>query len=375
MNAVRLANEAAGGMGAAAETAVRHQRSDADSTTLRERLEPLTAAAPGATGVIAAAVRGPESALLCHGRRDLPQLPAHVGPHTRFELGSVTKTFTALLLAEMVTRGDVRLDDPITAYLPAGAAPRHPSARRITLLHLATHTSGLPRLPANLYPVALPRWGSNPYADYTPEHLLQAASRIRLHGRPGTRLHYSNFGVGLLGRLLAEAVGEDYERLVAARVCAPLGMTGTHAGTTSDDATGYRRGRPVPPWLIPGLPGAGCLRSSASDLLHYLDALVHPDATPLGAPLHDVCRARLVAPHGGDRLCLVWNLRSFPGHELVFHSGGTRGFTTFAGFSRQAGVGLAAATNTAPTLRGTFIRTAYQMLKSLISDPVAKPDG
>ncbi|MGP3952311.1 serine hydrolase domain-containing protein [Streptomyces sp. 7N604] len=362
-------------------------RTDTSTTDLQGRLAALTGAVPHGTAVVAAAISGPEQALFCHGSTGHGPGVRAVGPDTRFEIGSLTKTFTALLLADMAARGEVRLDDPITAHLPPGAAPRHPSARRITLLHLATHTSGLPRLPANLYPVALPRWGTNPYAGYSPEQLLRAIAHARPRSRPGRRVHYSNFGVGLLGRLLAEAAGDTYEHLIADRVCAPLGMTATAtaAAPAADRATGHRRrGEPVPTWRIPGLPGAGCLASSAADLLRYLDAHLHPDRAPttaaassLAAALHDVRRPRLAVPRTGDRLCLVWNLRSFPGrgprpgYDLLFHSGGTCGFTAFAGFSPQAGVALAAVAGTAPSLRGTFVQAAYRRLGSLVRERTA----
>ncbi|GAA2285676.1 serine hydrolase domain-containing protein [Streptomyces atrovirens] len=346
------------------------------SPSLADRLAPT---APGATAVVTATVQGTRHSVSCHGHPSASPGTA-TGPRTVFELGSVTKTMTALLLAQMCVRGEVRLEDPITEYLPPHARPRHAAADRVTLLHLATHTSGLPRLPANLYPVALPRWTTEPYAGYTPDHLLGAAARIRPRPAPGTRVRYSNFGVGLLGRLLAEAAGETYEHLLATRICAPLALADTavvpsppDSGRTpeagpADLAVGHRRGRPVPPMSMPGLPGAGAVRSCARDLLRYLDAHLHPSATPLAAALHEVRRPRLAKPAGGDRIALVWNVRTFPGHDLYFHCGGTSGFTAFVGFSPQAETGLAALANTTPSLRNNFVQAAYCLLTSLVGE-------
>lgn len=143
---------------------------------------------------------------------------------TRFETGSVTKTFTALLLAELVARREVRYDDPVARYLPRRAA-----APPITLLHLATHTSGLPRLPPGLLTGSARRaWFTNPYAGYSSAELLTAFSRAEPRHRPGTRVRYSNFGAGLLGHALARAAGgsdEDpdagYGALLTERVLTP----------------------------------------------------------------------------------------------------------------------------------------------------------
>jgi D-alanyl-D-alanine-carboxypeptidase/D-alanyl-D-alanine-endopeptidase len=181
------------------------------------------AAVARAPAVVLATVVGEETMVACHGD------PAP-DAHTVFELGSITKTFTALLLAEMVTRGEVDYDDPITACLPPEARPRRGTDAPITLVQLATHTAGLPRLPANLYLQALPVWWTNPYSRYRLEDLYLATDRTRAGRHPGAPMHYSDFGVGLLGQLLANAAAADYRDLVLDRVCRPLGMTDTSPG-------------------------------------------------------------------------------------------------------------------------------------------------
>jgi serine-type D-Ala-D-Ala carboxypeptidase/endopeptidase len=315
------------------------------------------AAASRAPAAVLAAVAGGEATVAFHGE------PA---PHAHavFELGSVTKTFTALLLAEMVIRGEVDYDDPITAYLPPEALPRRATKALITLEQLATHTAGLPRLPTNLYLRALPIWGTNPYARYRLDDLYRATARIRTRRQRGTRVRYSNLGVGLLGQLLANAAGSDYRDLVIDRVCRPLGMMDTLAGPGAACVTGYRRGRPLPPWEMGALAAAGTLRSSAADLLRYLEAQLHPEITPLADALR-ATQAPRVAAKGRDHICLVWNRRDSRHGDLLFHSGATRGFTSFVGFCPQAGTGVVALTNTTPTRRHNMIPTAYSLLKAL----------
>ncbi|MEU8133449.1 serine hydrolase domain-containing protein [Streptodolium elevatio] len=347
-------------------------------------LADLVQASPGATAVTLAAIHDGRSEVLCHGREFAGGAPAT--PATAYEVGSVTKTFTALLLADSVARGEVRLSDPVDAYLPAGCRPRVAAGGPMTLLHLATHTSGLPRLPPGLAVRALPNWSDNPYAAFSDDQFRAALPRTRVTNRPGSRVRYSNYGVALLGRLLAGAAGRTYPELLAERVCRPLGLTAT--GCAPDpvaQAVGHRRGRPLPPWRIPGLPAAGALRSTGDDMLRYLAAHLTPTSTPqagalstgalpTGAPpmadaLREVRKPRLSRARSGDELCLVWNSRQVGGQSVVFHAGATRGFVAFLGFAPQSGTALAAMTNTGPTLTGAFVQTAYSALRGLMATP------
>ncbi|MFC1415477.1 serine hydrolase domain-containing protein [Streptacidiphilus cavernicola] len=332
-------------------------------------IAPLLDAAPGATAVALAAVRGRDTLLRWTGTTDRAAGRA-VDADTRFEIGSLSKTCTALLLAEAVARAEVRYGDPIARHLPSGTAPRHRSGEPITVLHLATHTSGLPRLPRGMFPGALRDWSGNPYGRYSEQQLFDSLATTAVRARPGTRVYYSNLGVGLLGHVLAGAAGTSYPELLRARVLDPLALTRTTGDAGCDQATGHWHGRPRPPWSIPALPGAGALRSSARDLLRYLQALIDPaGAGPLADALTDVQRPRLALPRTGDRICLVWNLRSSPGRDLFFHSGGTRGFTAFIGFCPQTRTGLAALANTTPTGNDAFSQAAYSTLRKLPGTP------
>ncbi|MDL5206585.1 serine hydrolase domain-containing protein [Streptomyces sp. ALI-76-A] len=332
----------------------------------------LLGAAHGASTIVIGLYHQGRRALVARGRTThAGGPPADAG--TRFEIGSLTKTFTALLLAEQAARGELHLHDPLARHLPhATALPA--GGEDITLTHLATHTSGLPRLPPGLVRSALPRTFTNPYAAFTTENVLHALTRTRLRAAPGTRVRYSNFGLGLLGHALTAAADHTpYPALLNTRVLHPLRLHATDCapaarpGTTQ--ATGYHHHRTRPPFHIPGLPAAGILRSSARDLLTTLEALLDPTAA--GAPptlttaLREVLRPRLRTPRNTG-LSLVWNIRSrTDGSTLYHHSGGTCGFTTFAGFNPHHRTALVALANTAPGRGNTLIQEAYNTLTGL----------
>jgi serine-type D-Ala-D-Ala carboxypeptidase/endopeptidase len=142
---------------------------------------------------------------------------------TVFEIGSMTKVFTSLLLADMVRRGEVALADPVAKYLPAEVKVPERGGAKITLQHLAMQTSALPRLPSNLNP----KDANNPYADYTVQQLYEFLSSAELTRDIGSRYEYSNLGAGLLGHALARRAGTDYETLVRKSILDPLGMKST----------------------------------------------------------------------------------------------------------------------------------------------------
>jgi len=202
---------------------------------------------------------------------------------TLFEIGSISKVFTTTLLADMHFKNEVRLDDPVNAYLPAAAKLPSRGGVEVTLRHLATHTSGLPRLPVNLR-----LWKANPknpYVHYTVDDLYAGLAKTRPRRTPGTKTQYSNLGMGLLGHVLALAAGTNYETLVKERICRPLGMNDTTITLSEDQerrlAPGHSLGRPTSNWDLPTLAGAGALRSTLRDMLCFLRANVEPASTPL----------------------------------------------------------------------------------------------
>lgn len=264
-----------------------------------------------------------------------------------FEIGSATKVFTALLLADAVQRGEVALTDPISRYLPADVKAPVRGGRQITLEDLATHTSGLPRLPSNLAPAA----PTNPYADYTVAQLYAFLSSYELPGDIGARYEYSNLGAGLLGHLLARRAGVDYETLVRTRITQPLGMTSTAIGLSAEMkprlVAGHNSGRvAVPLWDIPTLAGAGALRSSADDLLTLLSAQLGLAPTPLSTTAVSMLATRRSTGQPGLDIALGWHLLKTPGGgEIAWHNGGTGGHRSFIGFDRANRTGVVVLSN------------------------------
>jgi D-alanyl-D-alanine-carboxypeptidase/D-alanyl-D-alanine-endopeptidase len=267
-----------------------------------------------------------------------------------FEIGSVTKVFTATLLADMVEQGRVRLDDPVQRHLPEHA--RLPvRGRPITLCDLATQTSGLPRLPPGLFRRSLRR-RHDPYEDFSEQDLIHTLARTRLKGPPAVRLRYSNFGFGLLGYVLASRAGTSYGQLVGERICAPLGLADTGIEVAEDVsgrfADGHnRRGRRVPHWHFDALAGAGGLRSTVNDLLHFLDLQLTEPTIRLARAAHATHTPQ--ARRGRLEQGLGWvslPLRGDP-RRMLWHNGGTGGFRSFLGFVPDTKVGVVVLSNSA----------------------------
>jgi D-alanyl-D-alanine-carboxypeptidase/D-alanyl-D-alanine-endopeptidase len=260
---------------------------------------------------------------------------------TVFEIGSITKVFTALLLQDMIERGEMKLDDPVQKFLPDSVKVPTYQGRQITLLHLATHTSGLPRMPNNLSPRS---WRDPDQADYTVEQLYAFLSRHRLRRVPGSEAVYSNLGMLLLGHVIVQKAGKDYEALIIERICQPLRMNSTRIALTpeleSRLATGHAMpGRPVSRMNFRFLPGAGGLHSSANDLLKFVSAYLGLNPTPLNSLME---KARAFHPiESGTKLMLAWG-----GDDTAFgHNGGTYGYMTIIGFDPKQRRGFTVLSN------------------------------
>lgn len=271
-----------------------------------------------------------------------------------FEIGSVSKVLTALLLADLVVDGRIALDEPIGPYLPEAARGGPGGAGEITFLELTTHTSGLPRLPDNLRLTAatLP----NPYAAYSMDDLWACVARLRRP--PGAAApEYSNLGVGLLGNVLATVAGATYEAAVRERVLAPLGMADTAIALAPEQLErlelGHTRsGRRAVSWDLPTLAGAGAWRSSARDMLRFLEANMNPPAGRLGEAIR-LCQAARVTVQEGVAMGMAWVLSDRQGGTVVWHNGGTGGYNSWVGFAQDRGVGAAVLTNyTVPARAG-----------------------
>lgn len=265
------------------------------------------------------------------GRRIVARGPggkaAPFGDRTVFEIGSMSKIFTALLLADMVVKGEVSLDDPAEKYLPAGAKMPERNGRKITLRDLSNQHSGLPRLPSNM-PFGNPE---DPYSDYTEKMMLDFLTGYELTRDIGSQFEYSNLGVGLLGYLLGRAGHSDYETMIARRITGPLGMRDTAITLSSDQKARFAQGhdaymRPTGAWSLPTLAGAGALRSTITDMLIFVSAALDPKS-PIGPAMKLATAERWPLGAPGRAIGLGWIISEVDkGRETLFHNGGTGGF-------------------------------------------------
>jgi CubicO group peptidase (beta-lactamase class C family) len=271
--------------------------------------------------------------------------------NTIFEIGSITKVFTSLLLADMVERGEVALTDPISKYLPANVKVPERNGRSITLQDLSNHTSGLPRLPANLGM----KDQTNPYADYTVDQLYQFLSSYTLPRDIGSQYEYSNLGGGLLGHVLTRRAGMDYEALVRSRITGPLKMSSTAIALSTDMRARFAAGHnetltPVSNWDLPTLAGAGALRSSTNDLMNFVSANLGLTESPLAPAMARMLTVRRSTGGPGVDIALGWHIFTSGGRDIIWHNGGTGGYRTFIGFDPKARVGVVVLSNTSTTL-------------------------
>jgi len=257
----------------------------------------------------------------------------------RYELGSLTKTFTVLLAARMADEGVIGLDDSLAAHLPVRSTP-------ITLRHLATHTSGLPRVPHDLLPGALLHPRRNPYTRYGTDRLLAAFSRARPRHAPGAHWNYSNFGVALLGQALSRAAGTPYPELLAEKVLNPLGLTRTGATPAPSDAVGYRRDGTtrVPCTSMGAFAPAASVRATPGDLLTYVEAHLAPGGS-LGPALRQVVVPQLRRGRPPQTHTLTWFRHDSAHGPVLFHSGATFGQQAYAGFHPASGTAVVALAN------------------------------
>lgn len=295
------------------------------------------------------------SRVVCHGKLD-NGTDRDVDGDTLFAIASVTKVFTALLLQEMVERGEMKLDDPVQKYLPDSVRMPAYQGKDITLLHLATHTSGLPR-----------------DCDGDPYTFL---SHCKLQQAPGVRKEYSNLGVGLLGHVIALKAGKDYETLVIERICRPLGMSSTCITVPSELKGRVASGHAMPGHrlrnfsspshdtnaLTPTLVGAGSIRSTANDLLKFVSAYAGVTPSPLSSVMQKAMEFH--ALESGGKQPLVWE-----NDGSVFEHGGlARGYQTELAFDGKKRRGVVVLSNCGNV--GTFVSGVW---RGLLEDRSPKP--
>jgi CubicO group peptidase (beta-lactamase class C family) len=261
-----------------------------------------------------------------------------------FEIGSITKAFTGLLLAQMAVQGKVDLRDPVRTLLPSRVSPR-PHGFEITLLDLATHHSGLPLMPDN----AGPGDQLESYTNYRAADLYDFIQRHGLEKSPDTSFRYSNLGFAVLGAALANRAETSYPELVKREITGPLGMQDTAIVLSPEQLRRLMQGydgqrRPTPRFDLDALASAGGIRSTAGDMLTYLEAQLHPEKTPFPAALAESQRLRDHITED-QRIALAWEYNPDTG---VYEKGGrTSGFTTFACFDPHRDFAAVVAVNAA----------------------------
>jgi CubicO group peptidase (beta-lactamase class C family) len=266
--------------------------------------------------------------------------------HTIFEIGSVSKTFTSLLLADAVVRGEARLDEPVADLLPSGTVVPSHDGQAITLEQLATHRSGLPRMPTNFAPADL----SDPYASYDAAHLIAFLSTYKLPRAPGDSAEYSNLGAALLGyALVSHASAPPWGALLQQRITTPLGMRETFTDVPESDRARFAVGHDntmdsVPHWHIGVMAGAGAVRSTAADMLTYLAAEMDTTRGPLARAIA-LGRKPRADFGGGNRIALAWLIGGTADHPLWWHNGETGGFASFAAFDPARKVAIVVLSN------------------------------
>jgi CubicO group peptidase (beta-lactamase class C family) len=265
--------------------------------------------------------------------------PRTIDGDTIFEIGSISKVFTSLLLADMVSRNEVRLDDPAAKYLPEHVRMPERGGKPITLFDLSTHSSGLPPLPGNLKSGGV----------YSVDDLYQFLSGYTLPRDPGSEFEYSNLGAGLLGYVLARRAGMDYESLIRSRITQPLGMRDTSISLSP--SAKQRRATGHTATLAPvahsdfaaPLAGAGALLSSANDMLTFLEAFLGYKDSPLALAMKAMFETR--RPAGQAKIGLGWLIYSTDGREFAGHSGRTQGFCSTVGCDLEARIGVVVLSN------------------------------
>ncbi len=307
------------------------------------------------------------------------QLPAT--PQTVFRLGSVTKLFTATAVLQLRDRGALRLDDPVTEHLgELKYRNRFPEGPAITVRHLLTHTSGLPR------EADFPYWTDRRFP--TPEQMIEALAEQENVYEAGSRYKYSNLGIALLGEVVAAVSEMPYEAYVTRHILGPLGMTSTWARYEDVDAerlaTGYliRRGdgsQPVAPATdANGIGPAADVSSSLEDLARFVSAHLYsgPAAkAPLLAPrtLRDMHRVHWLSRSWRSGRGLGFSVWRQDARTLAGHGGWVAGYRTQVAFDDESGFGVVVLTNSDEGGPGSYLRQAFDFLVPAMEKAAESP--
>ena len=297
-------------------------------------------------------------------------------PDSIFEITSISKTFTGLLLAQMVAQGKADLDEPVRSLLPPGTVAR-PPAREISLLDLATHHSGLPMWPDNLKPAN----STNPFADYRAADLYASLAKQGVARPLNTSFQYSNFGYSLLAEALANRAGTSYPDLLRQEITGPLGLRDTVVALSPEQQSRFIQGhnmqhRPIHGWDMDAMAGAGGIRTTAADMLTYLEAQLHPEKLTAGGSLP---RAIIASHHvwadllRGHRIALAWAYSTDNG--TYWHDGGCGGYCSYAFFHPEGDYAAVVLVNQHPGLASFADLLGEHIRERLAGEPAISLDN
>ena len=285
------------------------------------------------------------------------QLPT---AHSIYEIGSISKTFTATLLAYAVQEGKVKLTDPVNKYLPKDIPALQFNGKPITLEGLSNHSSGLPRLPDNLKEVM----EDNPYKNYDEPAMMEFLKHVKLTREQGAEYEYSNFAVGLLGVILEKIYKKPYDQLVLEKICTPLQMTQTEQYIGKKDTALFvsghnEQGKPVSQWDFKVIAAAGALRTNTTDLIKYANANLSTTIAGLNKALQ-LTHVKTFSK-GTNEVGLGWHFIKLTDHMILSHGGGTGGFRTTISFDTDKKIAVVILANSAIDLQSE----GYKILNRL----------
>lgn len=318
-------------------------------------------------GIIVGIIKNGEKTIYSYGEKE-PGSREKISAQSVLEIASLTKTYTALALADMCLKGELSLDDPIENYLPASVHVPTYNGIKMTLKHLANHTSGLPAFPDNIDKKAY-----NPYEGYTEQNMYDFLNGYELPREPGTEQKYSNTGYGLLGQILSLKDGSDYETMITKRVLKPLGMIHTTVSFTPDQrshlVSGHNGTKKVESWSQYQqnmMQGGGSLISSMDDQLLFLEANLGLKPGPLYQAM--ILSHTNTFQYNGTFStgnALGWTNYTQDGHAIVWKNGGNGGYCSFMGFDPGSKTGVVILVNSSlnPEVFATF--SGFEILKVL----------
>jgi serine-type D-Ala-D-Ala carboxypeptidase/endopeptidase len=329
---------------------------DAELKTITEQR--LLGDRTGACFAVAVIAKTVARAHVCADPKNLNR----ISPSSAFEIGSISKTMTAALLADLILQGKASLDDPISKYLPKDAVVPSFEGKPILLKHIVTHTSGLP---------VVPDFGAsdmnNPYANIDEASLLKTLSQAKLKRAPGSEFEYSNYAMMLLTSMIANRTGEDFEALLQKRLFAPIGMKNSYVNLKPkaiDAAQGHTPNqKTTSAWTFKtNTAGVGGVRATLDDMVSYVQAQLGTSTSVITPALK--LTQEIVKTEANQKMGMNWMMAPLDSHFVHAHGGGTGGFSAHAAFDLDTKRGVVILSDTALTSVGGLSSLANHLQDS-----------